>query len=266
VPLPNHDHMEGGREGSHGGDQGNRDLSQRVLVLGSIHATESAGPRAQLTVGQNEDMTTIMTVGGATAPLDEVLEFAGRYLSGAGGWAYPAYDAYPGTPGAQVGEADLLAVCLLNAGQNPIPTYYGLQALMPAVNKALDHEALTGSLWDATSETLTAVADLFGILDEAPTAYVGKTKLMKVLHRKRPDLIPLFDENIRRCYSELGDAPVPAMRRRTHRDFAVAWLPALQKDLQDQMELWEQIAGMAQGVPITPLRALDIVGWWMGRK
>ena len=211
-------------------------------------------------------MTTIVTVGGATAPRDKVLEFAGRYLSGAGGWAYPAYDVYPGTPGALVGEADLLAVCLLNAGQNAIPTYYGLQGLMPAMNRALANPALTGNLGDAGSETLDAIADLFGILDEAPTPYVGKTKLMKVLHRKRPELIPLFDENIRRCYSELGDTPVPADRNRTHRDFARAWLPALQKDLRDQMGLWEQIAGMAQDVAITPLRAFDIVGWWMGRK
>lgn len=207
-----------------------------------------------------------VTVGGATVPRDEVLEFAGRYLSGTGGWGYPAYDASPGTLGAQVGEADLLAVCLLNAGQNPIPTYYGLQALMPAMNRALANPALTGNIRDANSETLDAIADLFGTLDETPTPYVGKTKLMKVLHRKRPELVPLYDENIRRCYSELGDTPVPADRNRTHRDFAVAWLPALQKDLVGQMELWEQIAGMAQDVPITPLRAFDIVGWWMGRK
>lgn len=35
---------------------------------------------------------------------------------------------------------------------------------------------------------------------------------MKVLHRKRPELIPLFDQNIRRCCSDLGSKPSPGTR------------------------------------------------------
>ncbi|MGP9781787.1 hypothetical protein CQ010_12285 [Arthrobacter sp. MYb211] len=55
------------------------------------------------------------------------------------------------------------------------------------------------SFAEASSETLDVIADLFGILNDKPTKHVGKTKPMKVLHRKRPELIPFFDENIRRC-------------------------------------------------------------------
>lgn len=212
-------------------------------------------------------MNETVRVGGVEQPLDSVLEYAANYLGGSGQWAYPAYDSYPGTPGEQVGDADLLAVCLLNAGQALIPSYYGLQKLVPAMNEALANPALQGTFAEANADTLAAIADLFGILDAQPTYQVGKTKLMKVLHRKRPELIPLFDENIRRCYSELGTKPVPPMKHRTHRDFAVAWLPVLQEDLTGQRVVWDKIAAMADPrVPITPLRAIDLVGWRMGRK
>lgn len=212
-------------------------------------------------------MAEMVRVGGVEKPRNEVLEFAAEYLSGNGAWAYPAYDSYPGTPGRSVGDADLLAVCLLNAGQQMIPSYYGLQGLADAMNETLSHPALTGSFADADSQTLGAVADMFGILDRLPTQHVGKTKLMKVLHRKCPELIPLYDENIRRCYSVLGDRPVPAVKGRLHRDFALAWFPVLQRDLREQRELWDEIVRMADpNIPITPLRALDIIGWHMGRK
>lgn len=212
-------------------------------------------------------MADMVRVGGVEKPRDEVLEYAADYLSENGIWAYPAYDSYSGTQGDLVGDADLLAVCLLNAGQKMIPAYYGMKNLMGSMNDTLMNPALLGDFAEAGPETLSAIADMFGILDNYPTPQVGKTKLMKVLHRKRPNLIPLFDANIRRCYSELGFRPVPGVRHRLHRDFAVAWLPFLQRDLREQQEFWDEIAGMANpAAPITPLRAIDIVGWHMGRR
>lgn len=41
---------------------------------------------------------------------------------------------------------------------------------------------------------------------------------------------------------------------------------ALQKDLVDQLPQWEEIAAMAPGPKITPLRALDIIGWELGNR
>lgn len=211
-------------------------------------------------------MDDMVKVGGARMPVGEVHAYAANYLSGNGEWAYPAYDAYEGTEGPEIGDADLLVVSLLNAGQRALPTYYGLKKLVPSMNEILAKPELEGTFADANAATLSAIADLFGIIDKYPTPQVQKTKLMKVLHRKRPQLIPLFDENIRRCYSEIGDAPVPPIKERTHREFGVAWLPELQKDLREQLPVWNHIVGMAKIVPITPLRAIDIVGWRMGRK
>lgn len=208
----------------------------------------------------------MVKVGGAQKPRDEVLEYAADYLSGNGRYAYPAYDAYPGTDSDLVGDADLLAICLLNAGQKPIPTYYGLQSLIPDMNEVLARLPKDEQFAEASPETLEVIADFFGILDAKPTKHVGKTKLLKVLHRKRPELIPLFDKNIRRCYSLIGNAPVPPDSQRSNREFAVAWLPALQRDVAQQMGVWEEIIDLTNGnVPITPLRAIDIVGWELGR-
>lgn len=131
-------------------------------------------------------------------------------------------------------EADLFVVSLLNLGQRENPTYYELKELIPAMSEALTKLPTDETFADASPETFDAIADLFGILDERPTPQVGKTKLMKVLHRRRPELIPLFDENIRCCYSEIGEPLVPAVKNRSHGDFAVAWLPALQNDVRNQ--------------------------------
>lgn len=89
-----------------------------------------------------------------------------------------------------------------------------------------------------------------------------KTKLLKVLHRKKPHSILLIGENIRRCYSVLGDPLVPAGPDRTIRDFALAWRPAFHQDLSSQLDFFQAVTGMVlDSAPIPLLRAIDIVGW-----
>lgn len=41
-------------------------------------------------------------------------------------------------------------------------------------------------------------------------------------------------------------------------------MPAIQHDLVSQMDWWLEIAALASGSAITPLRALDIIGWHLG--
>lgn len=211
-------------------------------------------------------MNTMITVGGLTGEGKQLLDYAKKYLTPGNGFAYPAYDSYRGSNAEEVQEADLLAIVLLNAGQQAIQTHYTLKTLLQPINERMSVLPKDETLATAGTETLEAVADLFGILDEHnDTAYVGKTKLLKVLHRKRPALIPLFDENIRQLYCETENAPVPSDKTRSHRDFARAWLPEVKNDLVRHEELWTQIARESEGTtPITQLRALDIVAWEMG--
>lgn len=208
-----------------------------------------------------------LRVGGAIVDFDEARDWATTYLVRRPKTsAYPAYDAYPGSCGENVDKQDLLAIALLNVSNNPIPAYYGLEDLLGPMNERLSDPAVTGDLASASSETIEAIVKLFSILEDYPTSYVRLTTLSKVLHRKRPKLLPLFDRNIAYCYSECEDAPVPYEDGRPYADYRHEWLTALQHDLKDQLPLWEELAAIAPGPPITPLRALDIIGWELGNR
>lgn len=210
---------------------------------------------------------TILRVGGAKVDFDEAKAWARTYLTERPKTsAYPAYDGYPGSCGDLLGPQDLLAASLLNVFNNPIPVYYGLETLMDSLNERLEDPAISGDLATADDETLKAIVRLFGVLEATPTKYVRLTTLSKVLHRKRPSLIPLFDDNIGYCYSQCEGAPVPYEDGRSHEGYRHAWLNALQEDLVTQLPYWEDIAAMAPGPRITPLRALDIIGWELGNR
>lgn len=212
-------------------------------------------------------MGTDLQVGGETVGFDEAKAWATEYLTGRPGTsAYPAYDGYPGADNDSVGPQDLLAVALLNVSNKPLKVYYGLEGQMELLNLRLQHPDLKGSLRDATLTTREAIADLFDVLEEKRADNVRLTTLTKVLHRKRPELLPLFDDKIRHCYTDCPDAPVPKVRKRSNRDYRLAWLKVVQHDLHTQHDLWEEIAAIAPGPAITPLRALDIIGWELGRR
>lgn len=209
---------------------------------------------------------TPLRVGGAVISFADAKKFTENYLNNTTRtWAYPAYDGYPGHDGPEIGRTDLPAVALLNAGQKPIETYYGLESLLQPLNARLANPSLGGALSEATDETVEAIADLYGVLDMHKPKQVGLTKISKVLHRKRPALLPLYDKNIRRCYVNMGDAPVPVAPNRSWTDLARVWVTAVRHDLATQHDEWTELAAIAPGPKITPLRALDIVGWHLGR-
>lgn len=211
-------------------------------------------------------MTETLGIGGfKDVGLDYARDLAKGYMNQYGKWSYPVYDSYGGSgdPGS-VSLQDTLAVALLNAGQNPVTTQYTFLGLLEEINEKLADPRLTGSLADASDSTLEAIAGLFGVLDRKdPTPGVRLTKLSKVLHLKRPDLIPLYDNNIWRCYAKLGNPRVKPMRGRSWEDFALAWLPEVQQDLRDGLQHWQGMAALApEGSPVpTPLRVLDMVAW-----
>jgi hypothetical protein len=212
-------------------------------------------------------MGTSLRVGGETVSFDDARNWATEYMVERPGIsAYPAYDGYPGTNSDSVGPQDLLAVALLNVSNKPLKVYYGLEGQLELLNERLEHSELKGSLRDASQSTREAIADLFDVLEEKRADNVKLTTLSKVLHRKRPELLPLFDGKIAHCYTDCTGAPVPKVRRRSKRDYRLAWLKAVQSDLDSQHDLWEEIADIAPGPKITPLRALDIIGWELGKR
>ena len=191
---------------------------------------------------------TTLKVGGQAAAFGEAKAWAIEYLvERSGASAYPAYDGYPGSKSDLVAPQDLLAVALLNVSNKPLKVYYGLESQLELINDRLQSPDLKGSLRDASPATLEAIADLFGVLEEKPVENVKLTTLSKVVHRKRPKLLPLFDAKIRYCYTDCAGAPVPPKKKRSNREYRLAWLETLQRDLESQHEQWEEIAAIAPG-------------------
>lgn len=209
----------------------------------------------------------VVSVGGARLERATAIGFVHRYLnSPAEHWAYPGYDGYPGGPTADVSEQDLLGPSLLNAGLRRVRSFDEFRDVLPSINQRLRKIPTAAALSDADVD-LPAIADVLGIVGDPGIYRVGLTTYSKVLHRKRPAAIPLYDEHVRRCYQEIGDAPVPRQKGRSWRDFAFAWIQAVRGDLTSQLDFWQELARLTPtgGPAITPLRALDIVAWELGR-
>jgi hypothetical protein len=60
------------------------------------------------------------------------------------------------------------------------------------------------------------------------------------------------------------DAPVPPVKGRPLADFSTLSAQPVRADLERELAFWEEIAIVATGPAISPLRALDIVAWWAG--
>ena len=119
------------------------------------------------------------------------------------------------------------------------------------------------ALQDADDAVVAQVADLFAVLDRAP--YAGKgvrgTIISKVLHRKRPDLVPLYDSRIFESYTAPG--ALPRAHDRGWQDFMGALLQQMREDLRAEAAAFDALEklGIEAGAPMTRLRALDVLVW-----
>jgi hypothetical protein len=141
---------------------------------------------------------TTLTLGGLNVSYDLAERWAREYLvENPGRSSYPAYDSYPGSCSDEIGRQDLLAIVLLNVSDKPVPTYYALESLIEPLNALLASPDIKGNLEDASPATLDAAAKLFSVLDKDRPKEVRMTKVSKVIARKRPGLIPVFDGSSR---------------------------------------------------------------------
>ena len=188
---------------------------------------------------------------------DEVLL---DYLDVRNGYSYPAYDLLETNGTASLVDGDLLAPALMgvhvDAGRFAL-----LREMLPALEGVADLPEV--ALQDADDDHVLCVAGLFGILDEP--RYAGRgvrgTIVSKVLHRKRPDLVPIYDSRIFEAYT----APGVLARTTDHawQDFMAQLCTQMREDLQTEqaafLELQEHAAGA--GADLTQLRILDVLVW-----
>ncbi len=181
-------------------------------------------------------------------------------------YAYPYYDGLvTNDDPATLSTGDLLAPTLLGVNVS-LDRMHTLTALLPLLQRGLD--ALPPvDLVEADDETCDLIAALYDPLDD-PSALdrdVRGSLLAKVLHRKRPGLIPLFDSKVQMFYQDENCVPPSPKNGRTTREYAGLLIRAMRQDLRDNADELAALARLvpADGPPITPLRVLDIVVWTM---
>ena len=206
-----------------------------------------------------------LQIGNRTVDREAAKEYARRYLTEGGGWAYPSYDAYDGERArGPLVDADFLAPVLLNVSHMRVRTYEELQGKRHELEAVLAAIPTDLALREADTGDLRRLGDLFAVLDGEGIHGAKGTVLAKVLHRKRPAFIPLYDDRVRSVYQDGGGAPVPTVKGRSWAAFMPLFAEAVQQDLDREWEFWGEIAGISSRPPITRLRALDIVAWWAG--
>ena len=177
--------------------------------------------------------------------------------------AFHAYDG-PGDDPDTITALDMLAPVLLSVRL----TY---SDVVPMFASAGPHRALRDAMQAVLADEKCRKADFFtvdlqdgnGPWSKVMAAFEASYKVRnlkavavsKVLHRKRPHLVPVFDRQLYRFY--FGELPV---RWRAHE----ALWPVLQDDLATHRVWLTDLARQHQpagGVELTPLRAADIIIW-----
>jgi hypothetical protein len=192
---------------------------------------------------------------------DEVLR---DYVDVRNGFAFPSYDRLVTNGSSTLVDGDLLAPALMGAEVDR-GRFALLREMLPALSGVAELPRVP--IEDADDATIAQVADLFAVLDEAP--YAGKggpsairgTIISKVLHRKRPDLVPLYDSRIFESYTAPG--AIPRAAHRSWREFMELLCAQMRDDLRAETDAFDELVGVAgdSGALLTRLRILDILVW-----
>ena len=182
------------------------------------------------------------------------------YLDPRNGYAYPSYDTLVTNGSAELVDGDLLAPALMGV-EIDRGRFRLLREMLPALEGVADLPPV--ALQDADDDHVLCVAGIFGMLDEP--RYAGRgvrgTIVSKVLHRKRPDLVPLYDSRIFEAYTAPG--ALPRSTDRGWQQFMALLCAQMRADLQAEAAAFAHLEQLAaeHGSPVTRLRILDILVW-----
>lgn len=209
----------------------------------------------------------LVRIGGVEVERALALQSASSYLNRRDRFGYPAYDSFGSEGGPwQISDADLVAPVLLNAEMNS-RTFYALEGIRDHLENWLLMVPLDARLSEAGPAELAQLGELFSVLDSDNLPVDARGSLLaKVMHRKRPAFIPLYDRFVDYCYRGAENAPIPKDRTRGWRAFLPLLGQGIINDLHTGQEFFGEVAALARGPVITELRALDIVAWHAGRS
>lgn len=201
-----------------------------------------------------------MKLCGGSLPVSDPESLVADYLNPSYGYAWPAYDTLVTNDAATLVTGDLLAPALLEAHVDAA-RFGVLVEMLPQLAGVGDLPPR--SLAEATDDDIAAVAGLFAVLDTEQYRRRGVrgTIVSKVLHRKRPDLVPLYDSRIDAGYRASGQIPHDPHRSWVH--FMDHICRLMRDDLQREAESFDALVTFAaeRGAQITALRILDILVW-----
>jgi hypothetical protein len=202
-----------------------------------------------------------MQLCGGTLLVDEPEELLLAYVEPEGAYAYPAYDELVTNGTADLVDGDLLAPSLLGAHVD-YARYVLLKRMLPTLREGMASLPET-ALEDTDDAGIADVARCFAVLDEPVFVRAGArgTIVSKVLHRKRPDLIPLYDSRIWTAYTVSG-----AIGRGSHRPWVEvmqALCHSMRADIRNNRDEFVTLQKVAaeNGARLTLLRILDILVW-----
>lgn len=202
-----------------------------------------------------------MQLCGGTLPIEDPEDLLLSYVEPDGPYAYPAYDTLVTNGSPELVDGDLLAPTLLGA-QVDYARFVLLKRMLPALREGMAGLPDT-PLEDADDAGIAAVARCFAVLDEPVFTRAGArgTIVSKVLHRKRPDLIPLYDSRIWTAYTVSG-----VIGRGSHRPWVEvmqALCHSMRADLANNRAEFLTLQKLAgeHGAQLTLLRTLDILVW-----
>jgi hypothetical protein len=218
-----------------------------------------------------------LRVGGRRVRFDLAQRWVADYVTGTcRAFAHRAYDRYRDEVRFRpLDDADLLAPALLGALDLPVTAFSWLQGRTDDLNAALSAVPVDANLADDGPDT-ALLGPLFAVLDDLEPAQRKKdgirmSVLSKVLHRKRPGFIPLWNKCLRRCYMETPEPRVRLYRDRSYQEWSELIGASIREDLQEDRRTWRDLANfptdtLLSDTPLTELRALDIVAWHLGKN
>lgn len=202
-----------------------------------------------------------MQLCGGTLAVDDPEHLLLEYVEPDGPYAYPGYDELVTNGSPDLVDGDLLAPSLLGAHVD-YARFVLLKRMLPSICAGMAALPPT-ALEDTDDAGIATVARCFAVLDEPIFVRAGArgTIVSKVLHRKRPDLIPLYDSRIWTAYTVSG-----AIGRGSHRPWVEvmqALCHSMRADIRHNRAefLALQAAAAEQGARLTLLRILDILVW-----
>lgn len=174
------------------------------------------------------------------------------------GLAYQYFDGLdPGSDPDDIEPADIWITNNLNAGidlKHFAAIWGRAESARPRIRQALQAIPVDECLWTASAAELSTGGDLLDIMC-GPQAL--RSRITKILHKKRPNLFPIIDTNV----SSLFDSPgvVPLVDGRSWQQYMVELAKVVGPWISQNVSTL--VTEAKRFPPLTPLRVYDICLW-----